>query len=283
MWYTAPTAVRMMMQVRRRAVAAATISARYASLRAWASRSIPRRRVGPQEALGRPFHDNWWQTETGGIMIANYAVDGNQAGIDGQTAAGIEADASCASEATAPGNDRTARWPTGNLPSVPAGLRCSAAIWASPSAIANASQAAGISPGISRSAMPTDIIWFVGRADDVIKSAGHLVGPFEVESALMEHPAVAEAGVIGKPDPDGRRGDKGVRDAQGRASRRARRSVATCSAHARKRLGAVVAPKEIAFSPACPRRAGQDHASSAQGPRVGPAGRRHLRARKRRK
>ena len=44
--------------------------------------------------------------------------------------------------------------------------------------------------------------WFVGRADDVIKSSGHLIGPFEVESALMEHPAVAEAGVIGKPDPD---------------------------------------------------------------------------------
>ena len=43
--------------------------------------------------------------------------------------------------------------------------------------------------------------WFVGRADDVIKSAGHLIGPFEVESALMEHPAVAEAAVIGKPDP----------------------------------------------------------------------------------
>jgi len=42
--------------------------------------------------------------------------------------------------------------------------------------------------------------WFVGRADDVINTAGHLVGPFEVESALIEHPAVAEAGVIGKPD-----------------------------------------------------------------------------------
>ena len=43
--------------------------------------------------------------------------------------------------------------------------------------------------------------WFQGRADDVINTAGHLVGPFEVESALIEHPAVAEAGVIGKPDP----------------------------------------------------------------------------------
>ncbi|MDW7675840.1 MAG: AMP-binding protein, partial [Bacillota bacterium] len=42
--------------------------------------------------------------------------------------------------------------------------------------------------------------WFVGRADDVINTSGHRVGPFEVESALVEHPAVAEAGVIGKPD-----------------------------------------------------------------------------------
>jgi acetyl-CoA synthetase len=45
-------------------------------------------------------------------------------------------------------------------------------------------------------------IWFIGRDDDVINTAGHLVGPFEVESALIEHPAVAEAGVIGKPDPE---------------------------------------------------------------------------------
>jgi len=43
--------------------------------------------------------------------------------------------------------------------------------------------------------------WFIGRADDVIKTSGERVGPFEVESALVEHPAVVEAGVIGKPDP----------------------------------------------------------------------------------
>jgi acetyl-CoA synthetase len=43
--------------------------------------------------------------------------------------------------------------------------------------------------------------WFLGRADDIIKTAGHMVGPFEVESVLMAHPAVSEAGVIGKPDP----------------------------------------------------------------------------------
>jgi acyl-coenzyme A synthetase/AMP-(fatty) acid ligase len=43
--------------------------------------------------------------------------------------------------------------------------------------------------------------WFVGRGDDVIKSAGYRIGPFEVESALIEHPAVLEAAAVGKPDP----------------------------------------------------------------------------------
>jgi len=88
--------------------------------------------------------------------------------------------------------------------------------------------------------------WFVGRADDVIKSSGHLIGPFEVESILVEHPAVAEAGVIGIPDPvagelvkafvalkPGFDGDETLRrDILG---------------HARKRLGAAVAPKAIDF------------------------------------
>ena len=60
---------------------------------------------------------------------------------------------------------------------------------------------AGTSAAISAAATRDGYFWFVGRADDVIKSSGHLIGPFEVESALMEHPAVAEAGVIGKPDP----------------------------------------------------------------------------------
>ena len=75
-----------------------------------------------------------------------------------------------------------------------AGLRCFAVISARTSATASASSADGISPAISPGATRRDTYWFVGRADDVIKTSGHLIGPFEVESTLMEHPAVAEVG-----------------------------------------------------------------------------------------
>lgn len=94
--------------------------------------------------------------------------------------------------------------------------------------------------------------WFVGRADDVIKSAGHLIGPFEVESALMEHPAVAEAGVIGMPDPIiGERVKAFISLNQGFEPTEALRMELL--AHARTRLGAAVAPKEIAFQEQLPR------------------------------
>jgi len=94
--------------------------------------------------------------------------------------------------------------------------------------------------------------WFVGRADDVIKSAGHLIGPFEVESALMEHPAVAEAGVIGKPDPIvGETVKAFVSLKTGYAPSDA--LAQELLGHARKRLGAAVAPKEIAFLATLPR------------------------------
>jgi acetyl-CoA synthetase len=88
--------------------------------------------------------------------------------------------------------------------------------------------------------------WFVGRADDVIKSAGHLIGPFEVESALIEHPAVAEAAVIGKPDPTvGELVKAFVTLRPGNEADEAMRRELL--GHARRKLGAAVAPKEIDF------------------------------------
>src|SRR5690606_31492005 len=94
--------------------------------------------------------------------------------------------------------------------------------------------------------------WFVGRADDVIKSAGHLIGPFEVESALMEHPAVAEAGVIGKPDPvigEVVKAFVALKPGFEASDALARELLG----FARKRLGPAVAPKEIAIQPSLPK------------------------------
>ena len=94
--------------------------------------------------------------------------------------------------------------------------------------------------------------WFVGRSDDVIKISGHLIGPFEVESALLEHPAVAEAGVIGMPDPVmGEVVKAFVALSPGSPPNDALNSELL--GHARKRLGAAVAPKEIAFLDSLPR------------------------------
>jgi acetyl-CoA synthetase len=94
--------------------------------------------------------------------------------------------------------------------------------------------------------------WFVGRKDDVIKSAGHLIGPFEVESALLEHPAVAEAAAIGKPDPVALESVKAfVSLKPGHApTEELRRELI---GFARSRLGKAVAPKEIDFLPSLPR------------------------------
>jgi acetyl-CoA synthetase len=94
--------------------------------------------------------------------------------------------------------------------------------------------------------------WFIGRGDDVIKSSGHLIGPFEVESLLMEHPAVAEAGVIGVPDPVAGQLVKAfvlLRSGQD-GSEELRRDIL---GFARRRLGAAVAPREIAFAETLPK------------------------------
>ncbi len=94
--------------------------------------------------------------------------------------------------------------------------------------------------------------WFVGRTDDMIKSAGHLIGPFEVESALMEHPAVAEAGVIGKPDPVAKEVVKafvGLKQGYEASESLRRELLGFC----RKRLGVAVAPKEIDFIVSLPK------------------------------
>jgi acetyl-CoA synthetase len=197
------------------------------------------------EALGLPFHDNWWQTETGGIMIANFASMDIKPGSMGRPLPGVEA-AIGRREGEggfrlieAPGEQGElvlkAGWPSmtrGYLHEEERYRKSFVGEWYLTGDLAR------------RDA--DGYFWFVGRADDVIKSSGHLIGPFEVESALMEHPAVAEAGVIGKPDPDAGEIVKAfVALKPGFAADEALRK--DLLGFSRKRLGAAVAPKEIDF------------------------------------
>jgi len=94
--------------------------------------------------------------------------------------------------------------------------------------------------------------WFVGRGDDVIKSSGHLIGPFEVESCLMEHPAVAEAGVIGVPDPVAGEVVKAFVELRP-GHEPSEELQLDIIGFARKRLGAAVAPRLLDFTATLPK------------------------------
>ncbi|MDI1268501.1 MAG: acetate--CoA ligase [Polaromonas sp.] len=253
-WYTAPTAIRMLMK----SGLEAAQTHRFPDLRFVASVGEP---LNPEavwwgkQALGLPIHDNWWQTETGGIMIANTPAFDIKPGSMGRPLPGIKA---CIVEhLEAEGEPPRVR--VIDTPDVEGELALKAG-WPSMfrGYLNNEARYRKCFAGdlyLTGDLARVDAdgyYWFVGRSDDVIKSAGHLIGPFEVESVLMEHPAVAEAGVIGKPDPvvgevvkafvslkDGHAPDEALR--------------MDILAHARKRLGAAVAPKEIAFLTVLPR------------------------------
>ena len=249
-WYTAPTAVRMLMKVGTDLARGFDLS----HLRFVASVGEPLNPeavVWGQDAYGLPIHDNWWQTETGGIMIANFPVMDIRPGSMGKPLPGIEAAivrraaGEQIEEVTEPGvtGELALRpgWPSmfrGYLHDEERYARCFADGWYLTGDLA------------SRDA--DGYFWFVGRADDLIKSSGHLIGPFEIESILMEHPAVAEAAVIGKPDPVAGEIVKAfVSLKQGYEATEALRLDMT--GFARKRLGAVVAPKEFAFLDSLPK------------------------------
>ena len=249
-WYTAPTAIRMLMK------AGPELPKQYAfpQLRFIASVGEP---LNPEavwwgvDTLGLPIHDNWWQTETGGIIVANTPSMDVKPGSMGKPLPGIDArivarkpDGSVRVIDTPDTEGELALragWPsmfTGYLGQEERYRKCFSGEWYLTGDLAK------------RDA--DGYYWFVGRADDVIKSAGHLIGPFEVESALMEHPAVAEAGVIGKPDPTvGEIVKAFVSLKKGYEPSEALKMELL--GHARKRLGAAVAPKEIEFQSGLPK------------------------------
>ncbi|MGW5419418.1 acetate--CoA ligase [Streptomyces sp. NPDC003943] len=254
-WYTAPTALHMLMRAAPRAGGPPTAGHDLSSLRFVASVGEP---LNPEavhwgrEALGVAVHDTWWQTETGAIMIANFAADPVRPGSMGRPVPGVEAAVLACGEngraAVDGGHVQILRdpgvqgelalragWPSmfrGYLHEPQRYEACFADGWYLTGDL------------VSRDA--EGWFWFVGRADDVIKSAGHLIGPFEVESALMEHPAVAEAGVIGRPDPLAGAIVKAfvLLRTEYQAGAELRRDLV---AFARRRLGPAVAPREIEF------------------------------------
>jgi acetyl-CoA synthetase len=210
------------------------------------------------ETLGLPVHDNWWQTETGGIMIANLAGAEIHPGSMGRPLPGVEAAIlRCGPDGRAAVVDGTvqpvarpteegelalrAGWPSmfrGYLDEPERYQACFVDGWYLTGDLARRDAEGWF--------------WFVGRADDVIESSGHLIGPFEVESVLLEHPAVAEVGVIGLPDPlagelvtaiislrPGFEPDDELRS--------------DLLAHARRQLGPAVAPRRIKFDHDLPR------------------------------
>jgi acetyl-CoA synthetase len=211
----------------------------------------PEAAVWGEKAFGTPFHDNWWQTETGGIMIANYAVMDVRPGSMGKPLPGIEAGIV---RKTKEGEIEEITEPDaqGELALRPGWPSMFRAYLNEPERYRKCFAGGWYLTGDLAKKDKDGYFWFVGRKDDVIKTSGHLIGPFEVESVLMEHPAVAEAGVIGKPDPVAMEVVKAfVSLKQGfQPADELRRELL---AFARTRLGAVVAPKEIEFRDRLPR------------------------------
>jgi len=252
-WYTAPTAIRRFMRLG--IEPAQAVDLRHLRLIHSVGEPLnPEAVVWGEKALGMPIHDNWWQTETGGIMIANFPAMDIRPGSMGRPLPGIEAAivqplgddrVKVIEEADVQG-DLALRpgWPSmfrGYLHDEERYRKCFAGGWYLTGDLAR------------RDA--DGYFWFVGRADDIIKTSGHMVGPFEVESALMEHPAVAEVGVIGKPDPlIGEMVKAFIALKPGKVPSDELRLELI--GFARKKLGSAVAPKEISFQQNIPKNKG---------------------------
>ncbi len=248
-WYTAPTAIRML--IKDGPEVAAQFS--FPHLRFIASVGEPLNAEAVwwgKRVLGLPIHDNWWQTETGGIMIANTPAFDIKPGSMGRPLPGVDAyvvhrhDDGTVSVIEEPDVE-------GELALKPGWPSMFRDYLHQEERYRNSFANGLYLTGDLARRDADGYFWFVGRADDVIKSAGHLIGPFEVENALTDHPAVAEAAVIGKPDPTvGEMVKAFVTLKDGFAPSEDLRLELL--GHARKKLGAAVAPKEIEFVESLP-------------------------------
>jgi acetyl-CoA synthetase len=195
-WYSAPTAIRLLMREGTAAVKKHDLSC----LRHLCSVGEPLNAeavIWSREAFGKPFHDTFWQTETGCIVISNYPGMPIKPGSMGKPVPGITAtvvDLKTYEPIQKPGI-------VGLIALKPGWPSMMRAYWRNPEVYKSKFQNGWYICGDRASIDEEGYYWFVGRDDDVINTGGHLVGPFEIESALLEHPAVAESAAVAKPDP----------------------------------------------------------------------------------
>jgi acetyl-CoA synthetase len=193
-WYSAPTAYRMLMGAGDDVVKQFDLS----SLRHVLSVGEPLNAEVVRWGLkvyGQRIHDTWWMTETGGQLICNYPSMAIRPGSMGKPLPGIEAAIIDDEGNVLP------PYRMGNLAIKTPWPSMMRKIWNNPAKFEEYVRIPGWYISGDSSYIDEDgYFWFQGRVDDVINTAGERVGPFEVESKLVEHPAVAEAGVIGKPD-----------------------------------------------------------------------------------
>ncbi|MFE4512174.1 acetate--CoA ligase, partial [Bacillus subtilis] len=194
-WYSAPTAFRMLMG------AGDEMAAKYdlTSLRHVLSVGEP---LNPEvirwghKVFNKRIHDTWWMTETGSQLICNYPCMDIKPGSMGKPIPGVEA-----AIVDNQGNELPP-YRMGNLAIKKGWPSMMHTIWNNPEKYESYFMPGGwYVSGDSAYMDEEGYFWFQGRVDDVIMTSGERVGPFEVESKLVEHPAIAEAGVIGKPDP----------------------------------------------------------------------------------
>lgn len=249
-WYTAPTAIRRLMRLDMEPLKEYDLSA-LRLIQSVGEPLNPEAVIWGKEKLNLPIHDNWWQTETGAIMIANYISEPIYAGSMGQPLPGIEAaivhvdDKGEISEVSEPNKE-------GELALKPGWPSMFRAYLHDEERYAKSFAGGWYLSGDLAYKDENGYFWFVGRSDDIIKTSGHMVGPFEVESALMEHSSVAEAGVIGKPDPIIGQIVKAFVSLKAgyEPSEELKRELI---GFGRKKLGAAVAPKEIEFESNLPK------------------------------
>lgn len=194
-WYSAPTAIRSLMKAGEEVVSNFDLT----SLRHLASVGEPLNSeavIWAQRVFGKPFHDTFWQTETGSIMITNFPGMKIKPGSMGKPFPGITAavlDPATFVPLTEPGKVGLIAF----RPGWPAMMRT---YWRNEEKYREKFVNGWYLSGDRSTIDNEGYFWFIGRDDDVINTAGHLVSPFEVESALLEHPAVGESAVTSKPD-----------------------------------------------------------------------------------